>query len=236
MTFLNPFLLLGLAAAAIPIVVHLFNFRRPRRVVFSSLTFLRELEKSTMQRMRVQQWLLLAARILALACLALAFARPVLEGAAGQALGRANASVVLVLDNSRSMQFRDAQGAYFSQAKALAAELVTGLAEGDEVFLLPTASDPTRRPAVFRTEAALLDALAALEVENATQPLTHLLDRAASLLENAVHPVREIYVVSDFQASTLADSVQTPTLSRCPARGALRRRRSPLATNRQRRR
>ena len=210
MTFLNPLLLIGLAAAAIPILVHLFNFRRPRRVVFSSLTFLRELERSTMQRMRVQQWLLLAVRILALACLALAFARPVLKGGSGGALGRANASIVLVLDNSRSMLFRDAQGAYFDQAKALANELVAGLEDGDEVYLLPTASDPTRRPAVFRSRAALLDALAALEIENATYPLTQSLDRASGLLESATYPAREVYVLSDFQASTVADSGRTP--------------------------
>ncbi len=209
MTFLNPLLLFGLMAAAIPILVHLFNFRRPRRVVFSSLQFLRALEKSTMQRMRVQQWLLLALRILALAALALAFARPVLEGG-GPALGRANASVVLVVDNSPSMQFRNAQGAYFDQAKTLATTLVEGLEDGDEVFLLPTAADPARRPAAYRTRAALLDALAALAVENGTVPLTRHLDRAAALLADATFPAREIYVVSDFQQSTLADSARAP--------------------------
>lgn len=210
MTFLNPLLLLGLAAAAIPILVHLFNFRRPRRVVFSSLAFLRELEKSTMQRVRVQQWLLLALRILALAFLALAFARPVVEGLGGGALGRSNASVLLLLDNSRSMQFRDAQGAYFDQAKALATGLVEGLEEGDELYLLPMAADPVQRPAAFRSRAALLDAVAALEIENGTRPLGEALDRAAALLESATHPTREIYVVSDFQASLLSDSARTP--------------------------
>ncbi len=210
MTFLNPLLLLGLAAAAIPILVHLFNFRRPRKVVFSSLAFLKELQKSTMQRVRVQQWLLLALRIGALAALALAFARPVVEGFAGDALGRANTSVVLVVDNSRSMLFRDAQGAYFDQARALAANLAGRLEKGDEVFLLPTAADPARRPAPFRTQAALLDALAALEVSNTTRPLTASIDRAAALLEASAYPAREIYVVSDFQASTLADSGRTP--------------------------
>ena len=53
MTFLNPLLLLGLVAAAIPLIIHLFNFRRPRRVNFSSLAFVQELQKSTMQRARL---------------------------------------------------------------------------------------------------------------------------------------------------------------------------------------
>ncbi len=81
MTFLNPLLLLGLFVAAIPLIIHLFNFRRPRRVDFSSLAFLKELQKSTMQRVRIKQLLLLALRMLALACLAMAFARPTLTGA-----------------------------------------------------------------------------------------------------------------------------------------------------------
>ena len=111
MTFLNPLLLLGLAAAAIPLIIHLFNFRRPRKIDFSSLAFLKELQKSTMQRVRIKQILLLILRMLAIACLALAFARPTLIGGLGGALGkRASSSMAIVIDNSRSMQLRDAQG------------------------------------------------------------------------------------------------------------------------------
>lgn len=87
MTFLNPLLLLGLAAAAIPLIIHLFNFRRPRRVDFSSLVFLHELKKSTMQRVRIKQWLLLALRTLAIASVALAFARPTMTGPVAGTLG-----------------------------------------------------------------------------------------------------------------------------------------------------
>ena len=76
MAFLNPLVLLGLAAAAIPLIIHLFNFRKPKQVDFSSLAFLRELEKRTMRRMRLKQWLLLLLRTLAIVCLVLAFARP----------------------------------------------------------------------------------------------------------------------------------------------------------------
>ncbi len=58
MTFLNPLFLIGLAAAGIPLIIHLFNFRRPKRIDFSSLVFLKELQKSTMQRVRIKQILL----------------------------------------------------------------------------------------------------------------------------------------------------------------------------------
>ena len=73
-TFLNPLLLAGLAAVAIPIAIHLFNFRRPQRIDFSTLRFLRELEATAMRRVRIRQWVLLALRALAVVFLVLAFA------------------------------------------------------------------------------------------------------------------------------------------------------------------
>ena len=125
MTFLNPLLLFGLVAAAIPLIIHLFNFRRPKRVDFSSLEFLKELQKTTMQRVRIKQWLLLLLRTLAIACLILAFARPTLTGGlAGTLGGRANSSIALVVDNSLSRTLRDAAGAYLEQARDLATGLV----------------------------------------------------------------------------------------------------------------
>ncbi len=208
MTFLNPLLLLGLAAAAIPIAVHLFNFRRPKRVAFSSLAFLREQQASTMQRVKVKQWLLLALRILALACLGLAFARPIVEGWAGNALGRPASSVAIIVDTSPSMLRRDAGGELLDQAKTLGASLVNELDVGDEFFVLTTS--PGDHTLALRTPGAALDALEELDVSYAGQPLTQAIARAAGLLEEAAHPLREIYVVSDVQRSTLADSTRAP--------------------------
>lgn len=211
MAFLNPLVLLGLAAAAIPLIIHLFNFRRPKRVDFSSLAFLRELEKQTMRRMRVRQWLLLALRTLAIACLVLAFARPALvsawEGVFG---GRAPAALALVVDNSRSMTQRDAQGAYLDQAKALAAALADAAQPGDELFLVQTAPPPETAPAAFASAEPALDALEEIVVRPGAETVTAALARAASLLEAAQNPVREIFLISDLQESTFTDSAASP--------------------------
>jgi hypothetical protein len=206
-TFLNPLLLLGLAAAAIPIAVHLFNFRRPKRVAFSSLAFLREQQASTMQRVRIKQWLLLALRILALACLGFAFARPVVEGLVGDALGRPASSVAVIVDASPSMERRDAGGALIDQARALASALIVELDGGDEVFVLTT--DPARAAPPLSPEVAL-DAVEEIEVGWAGRSVAQTIARAAALLDAADHPLREIYVVSDLQRSGLADSSRTP--------------------------
>ena len=206
MTFLNPLLLAGLAAVAIPIAVHLFNFRRPRQIDFSTLRFLRALEATAVRRVRIRQWLLLALRALAVVFLVLAFARPVPTADAGAFGEGAARSLVLVLDNSRSMTLRDAQGELLGQAKALGATLVEATGRGDERTVLPTAPPPEYRPVPFTTPGPALDAVAATEALAGARPLTAALARAGSVLDGALHPRREIVVVSDLQAATFTDS------------------------------
>jgi hypothetical protein len=208
MAFLNPFVLLGLAAAAIPILIHLFNFRRPQRLEFPSLRFVRELERKAMRRVRLRQWLLLALRTAALLALVLAFARPTLPSAWREAFGaRPPAAVALVVDNSHSMALRDARGAYLDQARATAAALADAAPAGDALVLVPTAAPPGSPPGLAPTPAPVLDALDALEPRHGAEPVSAAIERAAGLLEGADQPRREVYVVSDLQAATLTDSV-----------------------------
>ena len=206
MGFLNPFLLIGLAAAAIPIAVHLFNFRRPDRLEFSTLRFVREIEATAMRRVRIKQWLLLALRTLAILFLVLAFARPTPTAGASAFEEGAAQSLVLVLDNSRSMTLRDAQGELMEQARTLGAAVIDATGAGDERTVLPTARPPEYRPVPFVTPGPALDAVQATVPLAGAETLTAALARAASLLENAVHPRREIVVVSDLQAATFTDS------------------------------
>lgn len=207
MIFLNSLFLMGLAAAAIPLIIHLFNFRKPRRVEFSSLTFLHELEKSTMQRVRIKQWLLLALRMLAIAALVFSFARPTLTGDyVGSLGGHGLSSMVVVLDNSASMELRDGSGAYIEQARTIGAALIDEMQSGDEVFVLPTISSQTT-VAAFQNREGAISALLGVEVAPGRMRLTASLRRAADLLVSSANPNREIFVLSDLQASTLVDSI-----------------------------
>ncbi|MEM1041126.1 MAG: BatA and WFA domain-containing protein [Bacteroidota bacterium] len=208
MAFLNPLVLLGLAAAAIPILVHLFNFRKPKRVDFSSLAFLHELQKSTMRRVRIKQWLLLVLRTLAIACLVLAFARPTVQsGWATVFGGQVQTSTALVLDHSLSMTVRDAQGDLLTQAQELASAVVETSETGDEVFVVGTAATSAE---TFRNAGPALDAIAELEPEAGAGTAGSALGRAFALLEGATNLNREVLVVSDLQASTFLDSARVP--------------------------
>src|SRR5262249_43731832 len=108
MNFLNPLFLFGLAAAAVPGLIHLFPPRKAREVRFPSLDFLSEVNQSEIRRLRLKQWLLLLLRTLAVALLALAMARPSLRGSASG--GSAASTLVALVDVSGSMGAPDAEG------------------------------------------------------------------------------------------------------------------------------
>src|SRR5579871_3193963 len=102
MTFLNPFALFALVAASFPVLFHLFAQRRARRVEFSSIRFLKQLEKRSMRKVKLRQILLLILRTLLIAFLVLAFSRPALRGFLGGFFGasHANTTAVVLFDNS----------------------------------------------------------------------------------------------------------------------------------------
>lgn len=207
MTFLNPLVLLGLVAAGIPLLIHLFQFQQPKTVDFSSIAFVQALEESTIQRMRIKRWLLLALRTLAIVCLVLAFARPTLTGQAARTIGgQANSSMAVILDNSLSMTLRSAGGSYLQQAKAAARQIVEQMQSGDELFLgLTSGSSPRLNRHTTRSSA--LQAVDEVSAASGSRPLAQTIRTAAARLEEAAHLNREIYVFSDLQRSSLLDTV-----------------------------
>jgi len=101
MQFLYPNFLWGLLAVGIPIAIHLLQLRRPQRVLFTNTGFIREVELTTTQRRRLQELLVLLARVLGVVFLVLLFAQPFRP--ARRVVGQSN-SVEVSLDTSPSMQ------------------------------------------------------------------------------------------------------------------------------------
>src|ERR1017187_77376 len=99
MLFLAPFFLVGLAALAIPTLIHLVQRERKRPIEFPSLMFLRKIPYQSVQRRRVRNWPLFLLRVAAFTILVLAFARPFFRSDPNIALAASNArEVVIVLD------------------------------------------------------------------------------------------------------------------------------------------
>ena len=103
MRLLYPGFLWGLLAIGIPVVIHLLQMRRPQRVLFTNTGFIREVELTTMRRRRLQEWLVLLTRVLAIVFLVLLFCQPFLPKAQ-QPLAVNTGAVKMAIDNSGSMQ------------------------------------------------------------------------------------------------------------------------------------
>ncbi|PJF37561.1 MAG: hypothetical protein CUN55_21440, partial [Phototrophicales bacterium] len=99
MTFLHPEYLWGLLTMSIPLIIHLFNFQRPRVVYFTNVAFLREVKSTATARNRLRHWLVLLMRMLFLAALSIAFARPMLSNSEENSTS-AEVKVSVYLDNS----------------------------------------------------------------------------------------------------------------------------------------
>ena len=76
MNFLYPAFLFGLFSLAVPVIIHLFNFRKYKKVYFTNVRFLKELKQESESKSKLKNYLILASRLLALTCLVLAFAQP----------------------------------------------------------------------------------------------------------------------------------------------------------------
>jgi hypothetical protein len=213
MTFLNPLALIGLAAATIPIILHLLNLRKLRTVEFSSLRFLKELQKTKMRRVKIQQVLLLIIRTLLVVALVLAFSRPTVKGSfAGIPLGekaRAKSTIVLLLDDSPSMSARNERGVLFAQAKDAAARILDFAAEGDEVYVIRI-SDVRNHdiPAGERALSpqapsvqAIKSALSKMSVSQETAPFRDTFGLAAKVLAESKNFNQEVYLLTDGQAT-----------------------------------
>ena len=203
MTFLNPLVLLGLIATGIPVLLHLLSRRKLRTVDFSSLRFLKELQQTSMRRVKIRQILLLVLRIMLVAALVMAFARPVLrESVAGVAGSRAANTMVILVDDSPSMGVRNDRGELVAQARQAAKSVLAMVGQQDRVSLTALSatlrSDSLGPPGPAGPALQLADHITLSQV---TVPMSRGMAQARDLLIRSRTPNREIYLITDGQAS-----------------------------------
>jgi hypothetical protein len=218
MSFLAPFFLLGALAMAAPVLFHLIRRTTRERLIFSSTMFLPAAQPRLTRRSRIEDWLLLALRCLALALLALGFARPFLRKAGpSPEAGSASRRLVVLVDASASMR----RAGLWTAARDRAAAVLRGAAPGDEaaVFLygrqvtpVVTFEEWNRTPAGARVALAL-GRLAAATPGWEEEHLGNALIRASEALvetdgEKKGAGPRQIFLVSDLKAGSRLDSLQ----------------------------
>lgn len=226
MLFSHPEFLWGLLAVLIPIVVHLFNFRRYRKVYFSNVERLQELQTEQRRHSKVRQWLVLATRVLAIVFLVLAFAQPVIPPSKNT-LHSGSTVVSLYIDNSYSMDIASTDGNLIDVARRKAYEVIQAYGVGDRFQVMTNDMKGEEMRWLNRDEA--MDALAEVGTSAAAPRMSEVVKRQLDFMRqggSAAARNRHAYILSDFQQSTAdlealpSDSVAQITLVPLSAAGA----------------
>ena len=194
MIFQYPSFLWALSALAIPVVIHLFNFRKTVQIYFSNTRFLKQVKQETTQKRKLKQYLVLAVRLLFLLFLVLAFAQPFLKATESMTSQR---NISIYLDNSFSMS-------------ALVGEKTRALDAGihrvqELVQVFPTevryqllTNDFVPFSNSFKTKSEVLDFLAQIRLSSVSRSADEILKR--------IEKRTTLFWISDFQQSTFGST------------------------------
>jgi uncharacterized membrane protein len=203
MIFLNPAILFGLLAASIPVIIHLFNLRKLKKIDFSTLAFLKELQKNKIRKIKLKQWILLALRVLIILFVVMAFARPTLQSVKiGGTTSAAKTTAVFILDDTFSMSVVDQKGSYFNQAKQIIKDVISQLHEGDEVGVV-LVSNPSSEKKLTSNLSDFIKQIDRTDLSYASGDLNTSIVKAAQLISESKNFNKEVYVLSDFQKNKI---------------------------------
>ncbi|HTD41194.1 MAG TPA: BatA domain-containing protein [Mucilaginibacter sp.] len=196
MHFLYPAFLFALVSLAIPVIIHLFNFRRYQKVYFSNVQFLKEIQEQQASRRNLKERLILASRLLALLFLVFAFARPYVPGKNATNAGKQQVVSVFV-DNSYSMQTLNKEGTLLDEAKRRAKEIASAYSINDRFQLLTEDFEGKHQRLLSRDE--FNDAVDAVKISPQSRSVQQITSRQQSLLNTQPGTIRSAYLISDFQ-------------------------------------
>lgn len=195
MNFLFPTFLIGLAAIAIPIIIHLFNFRKYKKVYFTNVQFLKELKQESDSKSKLKEWLILAMRILAIACLVFAFAQPFIPGKTKAVQGEK--AISIYIDNSFSMESTNKKGTLLENAKEYATEIVNTFNASDKFQLITNDFEGKHQRFVSKEE--FIEQLNDVKISSATKAINDVVKRQQDFLQNSSSKNKRIFLLSDFQ-------------------------------------
>jgi len=208
MQFLYPAFLFGLLALAVPVIVHLFYFRRFKTIYFTNVKFLKELKQETSARQKLKNLLVLLMRCLAIAALVFAFAQPFIP--TGSAVKQGLKSVSVFIDNSNSMSAMDKDISLFDKAKFRAREIIQGYKDEDKFQILTNDFEGKHQRLLSKEDA--LAAIDELKISPAVRNMSEIMKRQKQVLNTSDRTLKIAYVISDFQKNISDFSPKTDSL------------------------
>ena len=242
MQFIYPNILFGLLAVLIPIAIHLFNFRKYKKVYFSNVRLLIQFQLRTRKQSQLLHYLVLATRILSIVFLVIAFAQPFIPLDSNMNLGKVNA-VSVFIDNSFSMETSGDEGRIIDEARNKAVRIASAFDADDRFQLLTNDFEGRHQRFVSRDE--FIQSVRETTISPAVRTLAEINSRQRDLFYRQRATSAVSYIISDFQQSTLltklpdstsgyssylipvqgnrpATSISTPAGSKIPCSGSTR--------------
>ena len=194
MRFQNPQLLYFLFAIAIPILIHLFNFRKHKNIYFSSIRFLKEIKENNQKKSKLKNLLILFSRILAIICLVLAFAKPYIPINSKK---KTTSNIFIYVDNSFSMDAENINGRLISIAKEKARSIIKTYPREANFWLIN--NDFLAQHNNSNNANEIASQIDAIKISANSKNINQIVNRQVSLNNDNSH----LYIISDMQINGL---------------------------------
>jgi hypothetical protein len=204
MQFVYPAFLFALSAVSIPIIIHLFHFRRYKKIVFSDVRFLKQVQEQNKSKQKLKDLLVLLARILAIVFLVLAFAQPFIP-AQNELAVKGQKAVSVFVDNSFSMNQEGADGNLLEASKNKARAIIAAFGSDDQFQILTHDFEGKHQRLVNQSDA--LNLIDEVSITPASVGLPSIINRQKQALEKSGDKARLFYIISDFQSQMFTEKM-----------------------------
>lgn len=208
MQFLNPFILFGLFASSIPIIIHLINKRKQKKIEFSTLKFIKELQNTKIRNVKLRQIILLILRTLLITFIVLAFARPTIDNSLPGFTNYSNTNTGIIVDNSFSMDLSDSKGNRLRQTRAIIENILNKSKDGDKLFISPTNIRINNHLFLTNNKAELLDEYKKVKIDESNNKIDDLISNADMLFDENKELNNDLIIMSDLQKNFI-DEIDT---------------------------
>ena len=205
MRFANPTILFALSAVSIPILIHLFNLRKFKRVLFTNVQLLKEVQQQTIKQHRLKHILVLLTRILFILFLVFAFAKPFIPSSK-QSIRQGVNYTSIYIDNSFSMNLQNEDGVLLEQAKNKAKEIISAYQASDKFQII--SNDLTAQSQHFLTKEETHKAIEELKISPNFCALTSVMNRQNSLFATVNATNKNCFYLSDFQKNYIDKEIK----------------------------
>ncbi len=202
MHFLFPHFLWALTAISIPIIIHLFHFRRYKKIIFSDIRFLQQIQQESKAKRKLKEWLILACRILAVSLIVLAFAQPFIPAAPDSDI-KQQQTVSIYIDNSFSMNNDGKNGQLLEEAKNKAHAILSAYSNTDRFHILTNDFTGKQMRLINKSEAA--QAIDEIRITSLSRSIPEVFTRQKSTI-GQTNQGKLLFYISDFQKSATKTS------------------------------